>query len=639
MLKKILLTLFILIVLLVAGVVALIVFVDPNNFRGFISDKVKEQTGYELTIQGDLRWHIWPQISILTDSVRLEDEGAKKPILTADNMRLDVELMPLFSKELVVKNVLVKAAVINVTDESKGNVAKGNKTTTTVNQTQSQTNNETDKSGSGWSFALNQLEIADSTVVYQQNKDLISFRDINITLLKKEDNNVALDVKGSINRDQQNFIYALNADINLANFPQKAQVALHKFSYDYTGVGVPSGELKGDIKATFDYQQTPLVLDSKDFHLTLNGNVIDGQLMANLDKKPYFEALLKSDKFDLTPFLATSSDDKSNSTTSSSQSQPVITKQTKQGNELAFLQSFNAKFNLTVNEVVAKNLVINNFILDANNQDGVAKLNKVNLDIANGNVTANGSANGKQPVTAIALDTNISNIDLGTLFTQLEFVKNFSGKFNAQGHIATNTIDPDNIMSSLTGDLAVTVNNAKFENFNVQNIIQTAVSQYSKEPVTADEYQKYTELHEISANAKLASGDMNLSSIKALSSTLDIVGSGRVGLVKNDLDLNLNVQILSGWNGESKTIQKLQQVVIPLRIYGSFAEIHYRVDAEKIVKDLLGNQLQNSIDKLKERLGGQSNTEESTEQKDSSDTSDGKIKAKDILGGLINKIK
>lgn len=637
MIKKILLTLFILIVLAIAGVIALVVFVDPNNFRGFISNTVKEQTGYELTIEGDLRWHIWPQISILTDSVRLEDDGAKKPILTADNMRLDVELLPLFSKQLAVKNVLVKAAVINITDESKGHVASGKKSTTTVNQTQTE---QSTKESSGWSFSLNKLEIVDSTVVYQQNKDIISFRDIDVSVVQKDDKNIAVDLSGSVNRDQQDFIYSLNADVNLANFPKNAQVELHKLTYDYKGVGVPAGQLKGEVSATFNYQQTPLVLDSKNFSLLLNGNKITGQLKANLDKKPYFEALFKSDKFDLSPFLASNSEGKTSSTGQTSQSEPVVVNKTTKGNELAFLQTFDAKFNLTVNEVLANNVVINNFIIDADNKDGIASLNKVNLDVAKGHITANGSANGKQAITSIKLATKAMDIDLGVLFEQLQIVNNFKGIFYADGNIATNTIVPQNIMTALTGNLDVNVNNARLENFNIQRIIQTAVSQYSKEAVSADEYQKFTELHEVSANATLANGDMNLTSLKALSETLDVTGNGKIGLTKQDLDINLQVKMLSGWNGDSRTIQKLQNLVIPVRIYGAFNELHYRVDADKLIKDALNSKLQSELDKLKDRLNS-SNQTTTDEQSDSSGTesTDDKQKAKDILGGLINKIK
>ncbi|WP_392564671.1 outer membrane assembly protein AsmA [Orbus wheelerorum] len=637
MVKKILLTLFILIVIAVAGVVALVMFVDPNNFRGFISSTVKEQTGYELTIEGDLRWHVWPQISILTDSVRLVDTGAKKPILTADNMRLDVELLPLFSKELVVKNVLVKAAIINITDDSKGNIANGNKPTTTVNKTQTPDKKD---SGSAWSFSLNKLDIADSTVIYQQDKDIINFRDIDISVVQKDNRNVELNLSGSVNRDQQDFIYSLNADVNLANFPKTAKIDLNKLSYDYKGVGVPTGQLKGEVKATFNYQQSPLTLDSKDFTLTLNDNTITGQLKADLNKKPYFEALFQSDKFDLTPFLASNTNQKNGNVNQSSQNGPVVVSKNTKGNELAFLQTFDAKFNLTINQLLANKLTVNNFVIDATNKDGIATLNKINLDVANGHIVASGIANGKQSTTAIKLSTKVSDIDLGDLLSQLALTNNFKGQFNADGQITTDTIDTDKIVDDLTGDLSIKISNARFENLNIQNIIQAAVSQYSKESVTTDQYQKYTELSEISTNAKLANGNANLSSIKALSATLDVTGDGRIGLSQQDLDINLQVKILSGWNGDSKTIQKLQQIAIPLRLYGSFDELHYQVVAEKLIKDVLNNKLQNELDKLKGRLGSnnQTDTDAQTEASDTESSSD-KTKAKQLIGGLLNKIK
>ena len=46
MIKKILVALFILILVIAISIVSLIVFVDPNNFRGYISQTIKEKTGY-----------------------------------------------------------------------------------------------------------------------------------------------------------------------------------------------------------------------------------------------------------------------------------------------------------------------------------------------------------------------------------------------------------------------------------------------------------------------------------------------------------------------------------------------------------------------------------------------------------------
>lgn len=623
MIKKIVLTLFLLIVLVVAGIVTLIVFVDPNNFKGFISNTIKDKTGYELTLEGDLRWHIWPQISLLTDAVQLADQGAKNPILTADNMRLDVELLPLFSKELVVKNVLVKSAVINLTDESKGKNAQDMQPTATINQAQAPATTEPQAQATSWKFALNQLDIIDSTVLWQQDTSIISFRNIDISVAQKGENNLALTFNGSINRDQQDFIYALNADIRLDNFPKQAVIDLKKLSYDYKGIGVPAGQIKGTVTGTVNFQKSPLVIHSNNLVMTINDNTLNAKLKANLAKKPYFEAIVSSEQLDVTPFMASNNGTNSNST-SQSPSAPVVSKvATKNGNELDFLQQFDAKLQVTVKRIMANKLLADNFMLNSTIKNGIAELSNISFDIAQGTIKANGTANGKQTSTLVNLFTKIDNIDLGVLFSQLELSNYFKGTLNAQGNVTTTTIQPEKISAAVMGKLDVEVNDARFENINIQNIIQNTVAQYTKDVATAENQQKYTEFETLSAQATIANGDMMLNSIKALSQTIDATGNGRVGLVKQDIDVNLLVKMLGGWNGKSDTIAKLQKVELPLRIYGPFAELHYQVNIEKIIRDLLSSKLQQGLDRLKDQL-----------QKDNeSDNKDNKVS--EILDNLF----
>ncbi|XKM13926.1 outer membrane assembly protein AsmA [Orbaceae bacterium ac157xtp] len=635
MVKKILLTLLLLIILAIAGIVALVVFVDPNNFKGFISDTVKDKTGYELTIEGDLRWHIWPQISILTDSIRLEDEGAKKPILTADNMRLDVELLPLFSKELVVKNVLVKSAAINITEQSKGNTVTKPKPKTTVNQTQTEI--QEDKAPSTWSFTLNKLDIIDSTVLLQQGKDIISFRNIDASILQKDDKNVDVKLSGNVNRNQQDLTYSLNASVNLATLPEHATLNLHNLDFNYQGIDVPAGGIKGEAKATIIYQQTPLKLNTNDLVLTINDNQINGKLNADLSQKPTFDAVLTSKKIDLTPFIANKSNTKNSEHIQTTQTKPVVTTNIENSNELAILKSFDANLNLNVEQVNLNNVLFNNVIIEAHNKNGIATLNKVNVDLAKGHIIANGKANGNQPKALIQLSTKVVDIDLNTLFSQLELAQNFKGALNANGDIAITTIKPDMIMQSLTGDLAIVVNNARLESLNIQNIVQIGVEQTMKEKISSQDYQKYTEFHELSAKAALANGDMNLSSIKASSETLNMTGKGRIGIDKKDLDIDLLVKILSGWNGKNQTIQKLRDAELPLRIYGTFDKIQYKLEADQVIKALINNKLQDQLDKLKNRLNNQTQSEQS-ESTEETDQKGDKQKAKELLGGFLNKL-
>lgn len=86
--RRVLTTLMILLVVLVAGLSALVIMVNPNDFRAYMVRQVEARSGYQLQLDGPLRWHVWPQLSILSGRMSLTAPGASVPLVAADNMRL-----------------------------------------------------------------------------------------------------------------------------------------------------------------------------------------------------------------------------------------------------------------------------------------------------------------------------------------------------------------------------------------------------------------------------------------------------------------------------------------------------------------------------------------------------------------------
>lgn len=628
MIKKILVTLLILILLTAIGIVSLIVFVDPNNYRGFISDTVKDKTGYELTIDGNLRWHIWPQISILTDSVKLSDIDAKKPILTADNMRLDVELFPLFSKKLEVKNVFIKSAIINITDDSKGKVYKHKAEQLPSTDESQTTQTKQQKDSSKWAFTLNKLEVSDSTIVLQNKDDFINFRNINLAIIQKADKKIAIDVKGNIDRNQQNFSYLADADVDLTLFPEKAVIDLKKFDYTYKGIALPTKELKGNLKGVINYQHNSKQLTSKDLSFSVNENYFSGAFNANFDKKPYIDLTVTSNELNLTPFLE--KDKKTNENITIQQTPPVVSNVTKVDNELNFLNSFNAKAKLDIKKLNINKMILNDIDVALTNNDGVATFQNISFDFAKGHIAATGMANGKQKYTQIKLIPKVTNIDLNTFFNQMETPNDLEGLFNANGDIEVNTLSGNKLLESLKGNLSINVTNAKLNKININSIIENAATKYTKDISSTENMKNYTEFSKISTDAYLNKGNLELTTLNALSPTLEVIdGSGRVGMTQKDLDINMNIKILGGWNGKSNTIAKLQKLVIPLRIYGQFSKLHYQLDIGQVIKDLFNDKLHESLDKFRIKLENRNSKDDSK--------SKSKQKAVDMLENLLSK--
>ena len=630
MIKKILVILFILILVIVISIVSLIVFVDPNHFRGYISQTVKDKTGYELTIEGDLRWHIWPQVSILTDAVKLSDNGATKPLLTADNMRLDVELLPLFSKNLAIKNVFIKSALINITDESKGDNAKKYTQTLTPSSQPNTDISENKKNASNWKFSLDKFEIADSTVALQYNNDLINFRNINLLLEQNNDKNLSIELKGNIDKNQQDLFYSVNANVDLTQFPEKAIIDLKKLDYSYNGIASSNKALKGSATGVFNYQQSPKQLNSQNLVFSVNDNNFTSKINTLFDNKPYVDLQLSSEKLDLTPFLQQNA--KSSKDIPIQQTSPVVSSVAKDNNQLSILNAFDGKTTINIKEIKANKIIMNNVKLNVDNQDGIATFKDLNFDFANGHITATGTANGKQKTPQIKLNTKINNINLNSFFTQMDMAYDLDGIFNASGILETNSLTTNKLLENLKGNANIVITNAKLNNINIQNIIESAAAKYGNGNDKSGNQKKYTEFHKINTNAYLNQGNIELNSLNANSETLDIIsGSGKVGMLNHDLDVNLNIKLLGGWNSKSDTIAKLQKVTIPLRIYGQFSNLRYQLDIAQILSDVFSDKLQQRLDKLRDKLENR-NGKDKDKDKDKL-----KSKAVDILGGLLKK--
>jgi AsmA protein len=106
--------------LIVIGVAAILLIVDPNDYRDDIAQLVQEKTGRPLDIRGKLDLKIFPWIALNIHDVTLGNPPAygKEPFLTVQTASVGVKLMPLLRKQVQVSRVSVEG--LSVTLVSRG---------------------------------------------------------------------------------------------------------------------------------------------------------------------------------------------------------------------------------------------------------------------------------------------------------------------------------------------------------------------------------------------------------------------------------------------------------------------------------------------------------------------------------------
>lgn len=668
MIKKLLTILFSLIVLCVLGLAALLFWVSPNHYKSFIADAVKEKTGYELTISGDLHWHIWPKINLLSEGVTLKDPAAKKPLLIADNMRFDVELWPLFSKKLVITDVFVKAATVTLTDEtSNENVPKTpvseSATTPPSTHVQSQTTSAKPAASSAnknefdnvldkmsWLSDLNKLQIVDSVVVYQSQQDLINLRNINLTVLQKVSGIFSVDFSGHINRNQKDIKYHLVSDLNMQRYPESVSLPIEKLTMSFTGAGMPESGINGQFVGAIDYVPAAKKISSNNVEMTINGNQLKGKMAVTLDKRPAYSLNLATDHFSLLPFLAPAKKSETAKTQSkttaakstSGNASSVVINQAPSSNALAFLRDFDATFVLTARKLTTPSVIMTDVIVEGNNQQGILTIRKMNGKFAEGQINVSGQANGRVAKERVGFHVNVQNMNSDRLFDTLKIEKSVSGLLNMTGDFVANSVTATPFFSQLTGNMALQFDQVRFNKVDFSQIIQP-LSLLTKEKLTADSLKQYTQFRQISSQAKLAGGMLNFSSVQANSDALNVTGQGWLNTAKNSLDFKLNAKVLKVLNDNSKTLNQLKNVLIPLRVYGPFSQIKYDVNIEQILKQEASAQLtekvNKEIDRFLNKLGSKDEAKKTPEKTPNQEKSPKENTRDQLKSGLKDLLK
>ena len=108
--------------ILIIGIVFSILF-DPNDYREDIATAVRDETGRDLVIEGDLDVSIFPWLAIEAGRTTLSNaEGfGDEPFLAFDSARIGVRLLPLiFGREVAVGGASIEGLRVNLAVDARG---------------------------------------------------------------------------------------------------------------------------------------------------------------------------------------------------------------------------------------------------------------------------------------------------------------------------------------------------------------------------------------------------------------------------------------------------------------------------------------------------------------------------------------
>lgn len=107
----------------VVSIAALLLLIDPNDYKPELTVLVKKKTDMDLLIADRLEWTLWPNIGVALGKTSLTDTAAKETLLAIDKAAVSVQLWPLFSRKIQIDAVSMDGAKVRFIQHADGSTS------------------------------------------------------------------------------------------------------------------------------------------------------------------------------------------------------------------------------------------------------------------------------------------------------------------------------------------------------------------------------------------------------------------------------------------------------------------------------------------------------------------------------------
>ncbi|MGR5095994.1 AsmA family protein [Vibrio maritimus] len=264
--KKLLLILAIPVLVIVLGVAALVMFVNPNQFKPMLAEQVKNQTGLDLEISGDISWQFFPSVGLELGQTSLKNpQGFQNPnLFSVSQVGVSVAVMPLLDKTLEIGSITLDGAQVHLETLKDGRSNLDSLTaapqteaaaepTTTSDAPADSTASATD----GWQISLSGVTVSNARLEMSnaQTGTFTKLYDVGLNVSEfaiDQWTTANFEMKGQ-NNDQQ-FTAKGTADFKLAQ--GFAEYALKNIEFDATYQDAANQIQQAQLKlATFEFDK------------------------------------------------------------------------------------------------------------------------------------------------------------------------------------------------------------------------------------------------------------------------------------------------------------------------------------------------------------------------------------------------
>ncbi len=643
------------VILVVAVLVGVWLFVNPNDYRGRIAAAVTQSTGRELVLKGDIKLSVFPWVALELGPASLGNPPGfgEEPFMAFNRAAIRVKLMRLLHQRLDIDRVEIDGLDVRLRKNAKGTGNWEN-----FGQTK-QLEPKADNSNAGAAFeGLAGIKITNAKVSYpgldiqKFNLETGAFGGSAVTPISisfeasrgSPAETVTLNAKFDLSADAEHKQLKLAA-VNLSGLlaepgdgrPTHWEMSAPTMEADFTAqtAAVPAftlsfagaqvaGKLQAtklidDLRLTGSASLAPLVLrefaprlaitlpktrdpkaltnlsGSTDFMYGAGGMRLDN-LTAQLDDTHLKGNVAlagepRAAKFNLT-IDAIDVDRYMNP--DPAPTTPAPKKVAETAEQAAAAKIMDADGTLTMGSVHFAPLDFTNVKLTLSSKDNVLHLYPAQASIDGGTYSGNITLDRRTSVPVLSMDEHLSGVDMGRLLAATSYKGKLSGRGNVNIKAAARGAELPAVMQSLNGHFDANLSDGAIEGVDLGYEIglAQALVKHTAQPTRSNPPR--TKFDACKLSAEITAGVAKTSDLTLSTPILKVTGQGTANLVNKAIDFQMMASVLKAPGASVADI--------PLKITGTYVDPTVRPDVEALVKGQVKQKLQDVL--KKNGLGG-----------------------------------
>lgn len=625
-----------LLILIVAVVIAVPLLIPMETYKNQVVSIVKEQTGRDLRIDGDIGLSFFPVIAVSIEDVGFSNAewAREREMASMKEMRAALKLMPLFSGNVEVDSFVLVDPVIHLevrrdgtpnwqfetaqapaaaaAQPADGGSSSGGAPVSGLrlgevsirNGTASYTNAQT-----GASFAasevnvdlelpgLDQPFVADGSLVWNGDRIAIDLKaDRPRALTEGGETPVALSIETP--KLKTNYSGMLKVLEGLAfQGDMKLDVTSVRELAAWAGNPMPAGDGFGALAITGKASGSGDMYRFSDARIAFDGMNATGNLSVNTGgARPSVKGDLAVDRIDVNTYLGESAGGGGGGGGGGTPGgdegwsrEPI---------DLSGLKALDADFDFSTGEILFQQIKIGESALKLRLANGVLNANLSKFALYQGEGSGTLTVNGAGATPQIAANFKLAGLAAEPFLTDAADFKRLQGNTALDLAVTTAGRSQHDMVSALNGNGSVKFTNGKIKGINIAQLARNVFSAATTGWQSGGAQD--TDFSELGGTFTITNGILKNDDLRLLSPLIRVAGAGTVNMPPKTLNYRVEPKLVASLEGQGAA-GGAQGIEVPILITGSWSNPRFAPDLASMIQNR--ENIESTIKSIREDKG------------------------------------